>query len=46
MPADDAEDARWFRLAGLPRLAFDHAQVIADAVQMSAQDDGAQGAAP
>ena len=37
-PDDDAEDARWFRLASLPRLAFDHAQVIADAAQMLSRD--------
>ena len=28
---DDASEARWFSLAALPPLAFDHAQVLARA---------------
>jgi 8-oxo-dGTP diphosphatase len=28
--ADDAAEARWFALDGLPRLAFDHDEVLAD----------------
>ena len=28
---DDAADARWFPLARLPRLAFDHRQILRDA---------------
>lgn len=34
--ADDAAEARWFALDGLPQLAFDHADVLADVVRWHA----------
>jgi 8-oxo-dGTP diphosphatase len=30
----DAREVRWFPLAGLPQLAFDHSEIIAEAVRL------------
>ena len=32
--ADDAADTRWFPIDGLPSLAFDHDQIIADGLKL------------
>ena len=31
--ADDAADAQWFNIHHLPGIAFDHAEIIADALK-------------
>ena len=37
---DDAADCRWFALDRLPKLAFDHDRIIADAVKSFSQVKG------
>ena len=34
--ADDAKDARWFDVGGLPKLAFDHKLVVREAFKVLA----------
>lgn len=33
--ADDAKEAQWFAITNLPELAFDHAEIIKDAIAKS-----------
>jgi 8-oxo-dGTP diphosphatase len=37
--ADDADEASWFPIDGLPPLAFDHDRIIADAIRRYRRED-------
>lgn len=36
---DDAKEARWFEISKLPPLAFDHEQILKDAVKFISNED-------
>ena len=46
MAGDDAAEVRWFELAALPPLAFDHAEIVAAALAWLHEHGSSKGVDP